>query len=68
MIKINDTKEIILKESNINVIFYENDKYLGIIVNNKYWPDYSSEDLSKDINEYMKRERRFGKITEQITN
>jgi len=42
--------------------------YSEIIVNNKYWPDYSSEDLSKDINEYMKRERRFGKISEQITN
>ena len=35
MIKINDTKEIILKESNINVILYDNKKYLGIIVNNK---------------------------------
>ena len=35
MIKINDTKEIILKESNINVILYDNEKYLGIIVNNK---------------------------------
>ena len=32
---ISDTKEIILKESNINVILYENDKYLGLIVNNK---------------------------------
>ncbi len=36
MIKINDTKEIILKESNINVILYDNEKYLGIIVNNKF--------------------------------
>lgn len=35
MIKINDTKEIILKESNINVVLYDNEKYLGIIVNNK---------------------------------
>jgi len=35
MITINDTKEIILKESNINVILYDNEKYLGIIVNNK---------------------------------
>ena len=35
MSKINDTKEIILKESNINVILYDNEKYLGIIVNNK---------------------------------
>ena len=35
MSKINDTKEIILKESNFNVILYDNEKYLGIIVNNK---------------------------------
>ena len=35
MSKIIDTKEIILKESNINVILYDNEKYLGIIVNNK---------------------------------
>ena len=35
MIKINDTKKIILKESNINVVLYDNEKYLGIIVNNK---------------------------------
>ena len=28
-------KEIISKESNINLTFYENDKYLGIFVNNK---------------------------------
>ena len=33
--KIKDTKEIILKESKINVILYDNEKYLGIIVNNK---------------------------------
>jgi len=35
MIKINDTKKIILKESNIDVVLYDNEKYLGIIVNNK---------------------------------
>ena len=35
MNKIIDIKEIISKESNINLIFYENDKYLGILVKNK---------------------------------
>ena len=35
MIKINDIKKIILKESNIDVVLYDNEKYLGIIVNNK---------------------------------
>ena len=38
--------------------------YSEIIINDKYWPDYSSKDLSKDIEQYMKRERRFGKISE----
>ncbi len=40
--------------------------YSEIIINTKYWPDYGPEDLSNDIEEYMKRERRFGKISEQI--
>ena len=35
MNKIIDIKEIISKESNINLNFYENDKYLGILVKNK---------------------------------
>ena len=35
MNKIIDIKEIISKASNINLIFYENDKYLGILVKNK---------------------------------
>ena len=40
--------------------------YSEIIINDKYWPDYKAEDLSDDINKYMKRERRFGRISEQI--
>ena len=35
MVNFNDTKKIISKESNINVSFYENDKYLGLLINNK---------------------------------
>ena len=35
MNKIIDIKEIISKESNSNLNFYENDKYLGILVKNK---------------------------------
>ena len=35
MINFNDTKEIISKQSNINVSFYENDKYLGLLVKDK---------------------------------
>lgn len=32
------------------------------------WPDFKKEDLYKAIVEYQQRERRFGKISEQITN
>ena len=40
--------------------------YSEIIINKKYWPDYKISDLELDINEYTFRERRFGKISEQI--
>lgn len=32
----------------------------------KLWPDFQEEDLMKAIEEYQNRERRFGKISEQI--
>ncbi len=31
-----------------------------------YWPDFKEEELQKAICEFQKRERRFGKISEQI--
>tara|TARA_A100001011_G_scaffold353495_1_gene395085 strand:+ start:767 stop:1513 length:747 start_codon:yes stop_codon:yes gene_type:complete len=34
----------------------------------KKWPDFDEEELYMAIFEYQKRERRFGKTTEQITN
>ncbi|MAX79279.1 MAG: isoprenyl transferase [Crocinitomicaceae bacterium] len=33
---------------------------------NKYWPDFRKEDLYQAIIDYQKRERRFGKISEQV--
>ena len=41
--------------------------YSEIIVSNKFWPDYSQKDFINDINNFMRRERRFGKISEQIS-
>lgn len=32
-----------------------------------YWPDFRAEELRKAISNYQKRERRFGKTSEQIT-
>ena len=40
--------------------------YSEIIINNKYWPDYSVPDLEFDLERYYSRERRFGKTSEQI--
>tara|TARA_Y100001970_G_C14221509_1_gene852956 strand:- start:282 stop:1007 length:726 start_codon:yes stop_codon:yes gene_type:complete len=40
--------------------------YSEIIVNDKFWPDYTKKDFADDINQFMNRERRFGKISEQI--
>ena len=34
----------------------------------KKWPEFDEEDLYMSIFEYQKRERRFGKTTEQIIN
>lgn len=31
-----------------------------------FWPDFKEEELCKAINDYQKRERRFGKTSEQI--
>ena len=31
-----------------------------------YWPDFKEEELCKAINDFQKRERRFGKTSEQL--
>ena len=36
--------------------------YAEFIFNDKYWPDYTKEELSKDIDIYYHRNRRFGAI------
>lgn len=40
--------------------------YSEIEVTDKYWPDFSKEDFLKAILNFQKRERRFGKTSEQI--
>ncbi len=40
--------------------------YSEIEVTDKYWPDFSKEDFLQAILNYQKRERRFGKTSEQI--
>lgn len=40
--------------------------YSEIEVTDKFWPDFSKEDFLLAITNYQKRERRFGKTSEQI--
>jgi len=41
--------------------------YTELYFSKKYWPDFKKEDLYEAIVDFQKRERRFGKISEQIS-
>ena len=40
--------------------------YSEILFVRKYWPDFNENDFLKAIDEYKSRERRYGKISEQV--
>ena len=40
--------------------------YTEIIITNKLWPDFSEADFRECLEEYGRRERRFGRTSEQI--
>ena len=42
--------------------------YTEIFITDTLWPDFRREHLFEAIIDYQKRERRFGKISEQIKN
>ena len=42
--------------------------YSEFVILDVYWPDFSREHLYDAIKQYQKRERRFGKVSEQISN
>lgn len=42
--------------------------YSEFVILDVYWPDFSRNHLYDAIREYQKRERRFGKVSEQIHN
>ena len=42
--------------------------YSELYFSNKLWPEFGEEDLYTAILDYQKRERRFGKISEQINS
>ena len=41
--------------------------YTELYFTDKLWPDFKKEDLFRAILDYQKRERRFGKTSEQLT-
>ncbi len=41
--------------------------YTEIVVTGKFWPDFRPRDLYECILEYQRRERRFGKTSEQVS-
>jgi undecaprenyl diphosphate synthase len=42
--------------------------YAELYFTDTLWPDFNKEDLQKAIGDYTKRERRFGKTSQQLTN
>jgi undecaprenyl diphosphate synthase len=40
--------------------------YSELYISKKYWPDFRRNELYRAIESYQKRERRFGKISEQL--
>ena len=40
--------------------------YTEIHITDRYWPEFDKRDLMNAIYEYQKRERRFGRISEQV--
>ncbi|MAN02215.1 MAG: di-trans,poly-cis-decaprenylcistransferase [Owenweeksia sp.] len=42
--------------------------YSELYFTDKLWPDFGAEDLFKAILDYQRRERRFGKISEQLNS
>ena len=40
--------------------------YTEVVISPKLWPDFRREDLHQAIRDYQRRERRFGKTSEQV--
>ena len=40
--------------------------YAELYFTDTYWPDFDTQELDKALASYQKRERRFGKTTEQL--
>ncbi len=40
--------------------------YTEFYISKKYWPEFTEDDLYEAVKSYQKRERRFGKVSEQL--
>lgn len=53
-------------ESRLSNFFLWQSAYSEIVFEDKAWPDFSTSDLQRILETYARRERRFGRTTEQI--
>ena len=53
-------------ESRLSNFLLWQSAYTEIYMTNTYWPDFREKELLKAILDYQKRERRFGKVSEQV--
>ena len=42
--------------------------YAEFYFTDEYWPDFTADSLHRAVEEYQKRQRRYGKTGDQITN
>lgn len=55
-------------EKRISNFFLWQIAYSEIVISETLWPDFKEDDLYNAFSDYLTRERRFGKTTEQVTN
>ena len=53
-------------ESRLSNFLLWQSAYTEIYMTNIYWPDFREEELMKAIKNYQNRERRYGKVSDQV--
>lgn len=55
-------------ETRISNFYLWQTAYTELYFTNKFWPEFEEDDLHTALQDFQKRERRFGKISEQLKN
>ncbi|PJC68613.1 MAG: di-trans,poly-cis-decaprenylcistransferase [Zetaproteobacteria bacterium CG_4_8_14_3_um_filter_59_5] len=55
-------------EHRISNFFLWDVAYSELYFSDRYWPDFEQADLQAALDDYARRERRFGKISEQLAD